>query len=485
MYESRTVAAQISIGRARLAQGIAGSLLFLAFLGMHFYGSFGLPAKGDVSWYFSAIFEMDIGLVAENWTSDAPAFRQSVHPLQKLMIAPLVSNLFERVEFVSRRLQAAQIFVGFTLAVYAMLSGWLAMQLCQKRRLPGVLAAVACSCSAASILLGSLPESASVSGLATLGPLLLANARFGRRFGWSEGMLWGLLGIFGLGITISQIVPWVIALGGRLLHQLRAHTPERRPDWLRRSVPRVILVLGVLVAGSIGLGALQSSVYPGTKRLLQESPHVSPWFRWSDIAARPLTHTVQVGAHFVGYNLIAPEPAYSDHLIYEELPYWALSLESSNPREWSAATVILIGTILALVAAAAWSLRRPPPIFWIPLCVLACQFALHLVFGHEYIMYSTNWTGLVVALLVAAGYRAVEPKALLAAGVLALSLAAATSNLALLNRIHAEIGAGLDVELRDTSGRLLEGEAGEGGGRWPEFVRRVRELRAGRREGRQ
>ena len=69
-------------------------------------------------------------------------------------------------------------------------------------------------------------------------------------------------------------------------------------------------------------------------------------------------------------------------------------------ERWSAAGLTLAAVVLAGVALSATRLRGAGVAFTAPLLAVASQFALHLIYGREYVLYSPHWHGILVAILV-------------------------------------------------------------------------------------
>ena len=89
------------------------------------------------------------------------------------------------------------------------------------------------------------------------------------------------------------------------------------------------------------------------------------------------------------------------------------------------------------------------------LCI-ASQLGLHFLYGREFILYSGNWLGVWVAIMVAATWNrfAKHRRVILAAG-LGLGIALAANNVMVMQRVYDEVESGLEAELRDFDGKLL------------------------------
>ena len=62
-------------------------------------------------------------------------------------------------------------------------------------------------------------------------------------------------------------------------------------------------------------------------------------------------------------------------------------------------------TWIGFLLPSALVLGRMDRRFAAPILCIASQFALHLFYGREYILYSPNWHGAVTAVLVAAAWN--------------------------------------------------------------------------------
>ena len=152
----------------------------------------------------------------------------------------------------------------------------------------------------------------------------------------------------------------------------------------------------------------------------------------------------------------APFPTYSDFLP-SILGYWSLSIEEVRIRNWQWLLWPIAALLLAAFAAAAVGLRRADRLFLAPVLCIGSQFALHLLYGREYILYSPNWHGVLVAVLVASCWKAFarHRRAIDLRVSLVLALALLANNLAVLKRTYQEVEAGLWYANRDSEGRLL------------------------------
>jgi len=440
--------------RPRRALALAGVALLL--LGLYAFSAFGLSGARGILRFSSGVFDMDVLRVVRDWTTAQPSGRTSVHPLAKLALAPLGTGL--RVGAGLAGLEAARGLAIAAVILHAVLVGLLASQLAGGARGPAVLAALLCGASFSSLLLASIPESASISGLSTLLPLLYLNRRWGRSFGWGEAVAWGLIGCLCIAITLTQLAHWLIALSVRV--SLGRGASGRGAGRLRAA--RLAVLLGVFVALIGAASELQARLYPGTPRFYAREPVSAEraYLRLDDLREHPLSHGLRLAKHFLVTSFVAPTPGYSDFLMRDHgLDYWSLSIETPDTRDtppWRQA-LLAVWTLLLLPAAVL--VGRAERRFVAPLLAVASQFALHLLYGREYILYSANWHGPVVAMLVAAvwnGLGTAKRRWLpVVVGVVALSLA--VNGLLVMRRVYAELEIGLESARRDAQGRPSAG----------------------------
>ncbi len=409
--------------------------------------------------YPSGVLDMDVARVVADWTTGGPGRRVSVHPLYKLAVAPLGRTLAGRDASPARRLAAVRAITAASVALAAVLAGLLAARLAGARG-PGLLAAVLCGVSFSSVLLAAIPEASSVSCLSAVPPLLWLEWRRGRPFTFGEAAVWGGLGVLGIGLTITQVGFFAIALACRCLAVARGSGGVRGA----RLATRVLLALALAVSVTWGAASLQTKLYPGTPRFYEEGPQEErSWLRLSDLAEEPIAHVSRVVSHFLFYDFVAPFPGYSHYLIdfyagsRPEYRYWSLSIEEAGFEGWRPAQLALAGGLALLLAAAAVGLRRPDPRFAAPLLCLGYQLALHILYGREYVLYSGNWHGVLCAIVVAAAFRAAGARRRALAGLTAaLCLGIFVNSWIVLDRVYAEVERGLDRHLRDSAGRPIE-----------------------------
>ena len=72
---------------------IAVATLGASLLCLYLFTSFGLSGNADITGLNSSIFDLDVGRIVADWTSNAGGHRTHVHPLSKLAVAPIGSAL--------------------------------------------------------------------------------------------------------------------------------------------------------------------------------------------------------------------------------------------------------------------------------------------------------------------------------------------------------------------------------------------------------
>jgi hypothetical protein len=432
---------------------VLGASLLLSVYG---YASFELPRGVNLMRHSSGVYDMDVPRVVADVTTRLPAYRPAVHPLQKLLLAPLGQYVNTRFFGGTDRLAAAKVLIALGVTLNALLVGVLAFRLARRSLAAGVVAGAVCGLSFSSLLAASVPESAALSSLGAVVPLLFLERRMDRSLTWNEAGVWGGIAVFCVAITITQGVYWMIALAVRLFLLRRAGVEPGAGG----VALRVALALAIAVSLIWGGARLQSRLYPGTETFYDSGPLESArgYFRIEELGRTPLGHTARLIRHFALYSFLAPRPAYSDFLMRDfGLDYWSLSIEASDRSHWRPAprvlaALLLLGFLVACVRYAKMDARFLAP----GLCV-ASQFALHLLYGREYILYSPNWHGVLVAVVVAAAWNGLGARGRVVASAAAAMLCAAllANNLTVMNAVYREFDAGLEAERRDAKGRLL------------------------------
>lgn len=406
-----------------------------------------LPGYVELRRYSSGILDMDVSRVVADVTSARPAYRGSVHPLQKLLLAPL-GGLVNRLCFGGRDpLEATRVLIAVFTSANVLACALLAGLLTGGRRAPALCAGLLAGVSFSSLLAASIPESAAFAALAGVLPLLLLAWRWSRPLGPAEACAWAGVLVLGIGLTLSQVVFAWIAFGVRL-----RVSPGARGGGRARPAA---LALSLALAGVVAAGLLQAWLYPGTRPFWTLDPLASeaPWLRIESLRETPLRHVGRLLAHFGVIDFAAPFPGYSDFLLRGGFEYWSLSLEQAS---WTSAQLALGAAVgaAALLAAAAGARSRDPRLLAPVLCV-AAQFVLHLFYGREYVLYSPHWHGVLVALLVAGAWNGMDrPVRFLPWVAATLSALLLVNNLLVLRSIYREVRFGLEAEHRDAEGRL-------------------------------
>jgi hypothetical protein len=409
----------------------------------------------DLLAHSSGIFDMDVARVVADLATGQPAYRQSVHPLQKFLIAPVGAAVNARFFGGEDPLAATRALIAIAMALQTLATAVLAWQLARRSLGAAVAAAGLCAFSFSTWLAASVPESAAIAAPTTTLPLILLNARWRRSFTWWEAVLWGVLALLAVGLTITQLVHCAVALVVRLSVARGPAAAGVSP--LRRLAPRVALALAVCGALAWGGVRLQAGLYPPRKAAV-ENPFAAElqFMRAERLAAAPIAHVGGLLAHFLLYDFVAPLPGYSDFLMRDYgFDYWSLSIEEAGLDRWTPAQLALAGATLLAVIAAASGLRRADARFLAPLLCVSSQFAMHLVYGREYVLYSPHWHGALVAVLVAAAWRRfpTRQRALLVAAAL-LSAALLLNDVTVMRSVYAELAAGLGAQVRDAAGAL-------------------------------
>ncbi|MDH3685486.1 MAG: hypothetical protein OEP95_04630 [Myxococcales bacterium] len=427
----------------------------LAAVAFHSWVAFERAGSIEIRSFPSSVFRMDVFRAPRDWATVLPSGRTSVHPLTKLALTPIGLTIRRHVPGAGSPVDAARVLAIAGVALTTLLAGLLTARLAGGDLRAGALASLLTAVSFSSVLLAAIPESASLAGVATLAPLLFLANRAEKPWTTAESAGWLLLGLLGIAITVTQLAHWGIAL---LCRWTMLRPASGSPGRAFARLPLLLaLVLGLAMAGSW----LQAERYPGSRKFYEitaVASDESAFLRLADLRDEPLNHVARVASHFVGVNFVAPFPERSNAFIEEwDANYWILSVESPWRAEWSGAQRALGGVLALLLAAGVVALaRRPDPFFAAPLLSIAAMFGLHLLYGHEYLLYAGHWHGLVVAVLVAAAWRAWPGRrGFIAAAIVALSVGVGANSVAVMDRVYAELDYGLQTVRRDAEGRPL------------------------------
>jgi hypothetical protein len=276
-----------------------------------------------------------------------------------------------------------------------------------------------------------------------------------------EAVCWGLLAVLGVGLTVTQLVHWIIALGVRTT--FGRERPEVGAGTGARAIwPRLVLALALFAALFWGGLRLQSELYPRAARSGAEHPLAVElhFLRTDRLAAAPVSHASRLIGHFLVFDFVAPFPGHSDFLIRDYgFDYWSLSVEEAGLAQWAPAQIALAGAVLLAVLAACAGLRRADAKFVAPALCVVSQFALHLVYGREYVLYSPHWHAVLVAVLVAAAWNRLPRRCgVMLAAAAVLSAAMLYNDLVVMRAAYHEVETGLGTRGRDAAGALRGAE---------------------------
>jgi len=423
-----------------------------ALAAVYAYAAFGLSGDAPVLRFMSGIFDMDVARVVVDFTTDEPARRSGVHPLQKVLVAPLGGALRRHV-FDGGALAATRAVCLAATALAALLAGVLARQLAGGSRAAGFAGGMLCGASFASLLAASVPESAAVAALGGVAPLVLLGARRDRELSWGEAVAWGLLAVPAFGLTLTQGLFFAVALGARVLLARRHGLASAGA-----AAGHVALALAVFALAAAALLRVQVRAYDTNPLARPELFTERAFLRTDALREEPAAHVGRVVLHFALVDFVAPAPALSDHLMQRwNLDYWSLSLEEAHPARWAPARQALAAAWLVFVAFAASGLRRGDAFTAAVALAVLAQLGLHLLYGREYVLYAPHWQAPLAALLAAGAARALGRRRRLLPGLAALLAACLLANgLVVLDRVYREVEAGLATSARDPIGRVLE-----------------------------
>jgi len=405
--------------------------------------------------YSSGIFDMDVARVVADLATGQSPYRASVHPLQKLLVAPVGSAVNQRFFAGSDALAATRALIAMAMAAQTLATAVLAWQLARRSLSAGVAAACLCGTSFSTWLAANVPESAAIASTTTLLPLIFLGARWQRPFSWWEATVWGVLAVLAGGLTITQVVHPAFALAVRVTLG-RGEAPDGDSS-LRGPAVGIALSLAVCAVLAWGGLRLQAHWYPPREPAPTNPLAAELHFMRADrLAAAPIAHAGGVLAHFLVFDFVAPFPGRSDFLMRDYgFDYWSLSVEEAGLEQWRAGQLALAAATLLAVLTGFAGLRRADARFVAPLLCIASQLTMHLFYGREYVLYAPHWHGALVAVLVAAAWRRfpARPTALLLAAVL-LSAALLWNDVAVMRAVYDEVAAGLEVRVRDAAGFL-------------------------------
>ncbi len=381
---------------------LAGALVLLP---VFLFGAFSLAR--EVQLYGSipnAWFDMDVSRVVDDWTSWEGSDRARAHPLYKFIaLAGIpVNELFFGGE---DRDAAGKILSVGMMTLAAVMAGWLTWLITGGSRRAAAVAMALFAASYSTLLLASFPDSASASAFTSLLPYIFLFHRLGRGFRWWEGVVWILAGLVCFGITVSQLMHWVLALAYRLYAVFHEEDVRARPLPLGKTLGALVGLLLVLWAAAYLAMAAKEVVFKGAEKHYRFDRIVERELRFvetEELLEEPARRLVILGRHFTLYNFVSPEPVLSEwyHRDRPERLFTSLSIREENLKQWPPwAMPLLASQIVLLVLLVRWH-RISAPLLLLWLAVLS-QFGMHYLYGREFIIYSPNWHTLLVVIIAA------------------------------------------------------------------------------------
>lgn len=408
------------------------------------------PGTVDVRRYPSGIFDADVDRVVRNTTSvHSDGYRLVVHPLYHVLVTPLSRALeyWPLGEF-----QRARLVCIFGILLQAALVWAIARLACPKLPAAGYVAAAVFLSSFSAALFSVIPESCAWSGISALLSTWFFLARRHRSFSVWEALAWAVLFPLSIGYTVSQFVFWPLAFLLRLLFIWRDNSGAA----FLRAVGLGFVSLTIGVVSTVLLANLQHSLN-----------HSAPIFYAVDVVkgegawARPVAlqslspgHVISVLRQVLSYPFVPPVPGYSG--VVRSYGHFSLSLEDANLEAESWLVSVLRFSLIAVFFLALLFARKAGASVIILVAGTASQIILHLFYGRDYILYSLNWLGLLVATFIVVasrltpfGYRV----CLVAASF--LLPCAILWNYSVLAHIMSELSYGLEISMRDEHGLRL------------------------------
>ncbi len=299
------------------------------------------------------------------------------------------------------------------------------------RLLPAVLICVIDMFSVGSLVGGMVPESFGLTALclAVMYWLAAGPTHVSSKAEWS---LWSLTGVLAVGATITNIVPFIIMLGSRLL---------QRKVTLDTAARYLVVAIAVVIGGTALVAVLAGQMWDNPVDVVGAVEN-QPSF----IALREATRIVDV-MRAIGHTFIAPLPAElgageewlkrnPDYHFFFGYPEWSERLTETFWRPLLTFALMAAGAV-ALVRAGHFHRRVA-----VPVLLLAFNVGVHLLFGDSLILYALHWQ---LALLVMISGVALLPKHLgdIALAAFALGTAANTIHLSLelFDRLREVVGA--------------------------------------------
>jgi hypothetical protein len=358
-----------------LEENGAGLLLAGLFLALYFpmAVTFNQPAY-DVDDIF---FDTDGLLWRTRFTTDMVQdyYQRSVHPFVLLIIRPVVIS----ISFLLRgdKLAAACVLTAFAGALCVFLA-WRFVKQKAGSSLYAALIAALLGTSAAHLVFGSLLET--YIFLAVLATAFLVFLIRDRPF-----FVLVLTGLASFGITLSNLIPMAIAF---------IFVKRDFKAWIKYGL--IVGLLGIL------LTLLNNVIYPNSQPYFfnlstftaEEGNTFSP------TVARGLAVTRVMFLH----SVVAPDPL----ILEEEIPFLKVWIFKADPMRLSEYQTGF-GTLLAVIWAGLCLLggflflknfKRQDQRFSLAfLTILLFNFLLHMRYGKDLFLYSTNWTYALVLFL--------------------------------------------------------------------------------------
>ena len=356
------------------------------------YYAFGLTRDVDpiiLQQYDSAIFDMDYVRVAEDWTTYGIDTRNALyHPLYKLFMGPQVSLMHI---FVPDTISAIRLLAVFYMSLYCILSASLSQYAVGKRSLLAYFGALLLGLASFPVMLFSgIPDTTLISGLATLIPYLVLVRFKDNEFTKFECAAWALSAVFGFGLTLTQVVHTFIAFTFRT-----RWAPVNRAQKMKLT----FCFLSLATLTFFILEGIQILMYP---TIWIDSTSVR--FEGHFFSLRKLlsfSHIVDTVGQCLIYPFMAPGTKYSPW--YFNQFGGAYNFVSMIPPNRAHLAIMILLVVSALVLIRKTSLPTRVLICKNPLIPMAlsvtAMLVLHILYGREFIMYSSNWHGLTIVIV--------------------------------------------------------------------------------------
>jgi hypothetical protein len=411
-------------------------VILLPFLAFNLYFAFTLQRLG-ITGQFNVIFDTDLltrlSCFATGWAGFG---RNLVHPNLCNMVNPAVrmaayavaatglhaNNLLLRQDislFVAPLAGAAQLVIlHFALRTLGL------------ARAVRMLFVLLYAASLSFLIFASVPDHFALGGLAIMLSLFAAlkTIKTGKTSLW----LWGIAGFLAVGITITNALSWFILLACSHLSVFG------RMQTLRKTILVGFLVVAASGAMAVGMGYVYNAPAQNPSQIEGWAAH---YFR-----AKPLENFIsfplEIGAAIAPSGVMTePNTFLGKHARYD------FQIGPVPPfKQWSAASILQIGFVLALLAGLVAALRGCCGNLRLLAagCALMLLFngVLHAVWGGDYFLFSQHWLG--AALILAGCLFLALPKrfsgigtALLAALVIGVFLNSALLLAEIFKLIHA------------------------------------------------